>query len=454
VNVDDRGYLAQALFERLGGEGSSYRVLGDPDAYPERPPALVQVAVPRHALAGIPRIVARFCHEMDLQLVELETWDPRAWRCVLAWSDEVGRPRFMRVRVSSDYCRGMRCYLRAEELLAASPEVLFSHGLIDAVEDGELPPDRATWLCAVWNEDPRGAIERIARMWREAPSIRLIAQAAKHGDWTPVRARIGELRRALRRGVPPQPADVLARLAVLARRQVTPAGASVAFMGRESNLRREVLHAVAADLAPLGLTFYEGPRGDIPVVFDGPAQKGLTRDAIAVRSDKGVAAAVVDVERGILRWLECRVERRYPHALVGDNPFAARLLQFASRHGLPLVQTLLNSDIRCRLGSPVLMPYPFGIVIEAGASIGSRVTVMQQVSLLGAPVIEDNVTIGPGAKVIGALRVGRGATVGPNAIVTRDVPSHCTVVGNNHILGHDRVVVEKRRKDRRIVVNT
>lgn len=448
--MDDRGYLAQALFDRLGDEGMPFRVLGDADAYPERAPAQVQLSVARHALAGIPRVVARFCHDVDLQLVQLEPCDSRAWRCVLAWSDEVGRPRFMHVRISSDYCRGMRCYLRAEELLCASAEVLFSHGLIDAVEEGELPPERATWLCSMWNEDPRGAIERIARLWRDAAAIRLIAQAAKHGDWTPVRARLGELRRALRRAVLPEPGDVLARLRAMARTLLHRGRASVAFMGRESSLRKEVLQAVAADLAPLGLTFFEGARGDIRVVFDGPAHK----DAIGVDSDNGLAAAVVEVERGILRWLECRVERRYPHALVGDNPVAARVLQFATRHAIPFVQGFLNCDIRCRLGAPVLMPYPFGIVIEERASLGSRVTLMHQVSLLGSPVIEDNVTIGPGAKVIGSLRIGRGATVGPNAVVTRDVPSHCTVVGDNHILGLDRVVVEKRRKDRRIVVNS
>jgi serine O-acetyltransferase len=87
------------------------------------------------------------------------------------------------------------------------------------------------------------------------------------------------------------------------------------------------------------------------------------------------------------------------------------------------------------------MPYPFGIVIERGARIGSRVTLMHQVSLLGSPVVEDNVTIGPGARVIGAVRIGRGATIGPNAVVTEDVPSH------------DTVVVEKRREIRRSVVN-
>jgi serine O-acetyltransferase len=106
-----------------------------------------------------------------------------------------------------------------------------------------------------------------------------------------------------------------------------------------------------------------------------------------------------------------------------------------------VISALLNCSIQCRLGSPVLMPYPFGIVIERGARIGSRVTLMHQVSLLGSPVVEDNVTIGPGARVIGAVRIGRGATIGPNAVVTEDVPSH------------DTVVVEKRREIRRSVVN-
>jgi serine O-acetyltransferase len=66
---------------------------------------------------------------------------------------------------------------------------------------------------------------------------------------------------------------------------------------------------------------------------------------------------------------------------------------------------------------------------------------MHQVSLLGGPVIEDNVTIGAGARVIGAVRIGRGARIGPNAVVTEDVPSH------------DTIVVEKRQSDRKSVVN-
>jgi serine O-acetyltransferase len=440
--MDDRGYVAQALFDRLSGDGVPFRILGESQGYPERAPDEIQLAVPRALLDGIPRAVGAFCHELDLQLVHLAPEDSRAWRCVLAWSDQVGRPRFMSARICSDYCRGLRCYLRAEELLSASPETLFSHGLVDAVERGELSAETAAWLCSQWSEDPRGAIERVARFWPDAANIRLIAQAAKHGEWSAVRAALGPLRRALRRAVLPEPADALARLVVVARSLAEPAQAAVVFMGRESALRSAVLADVQRDLAPLGLKLFEArahaPRAQLRVVFD---QGNPHPEVISVDSRQGLAPATLEVERAILRWLECRVERRYPGALVGPNPVAARILQFAVRHRVPGVQFLMNCAIRCRLGSPVLMPYPFGIVIERGVSIGSRVTIMQQASVVGEVVVEDNVVIGPGARIVGPLRIGRGATIGPNAVVTQDVPSH------------DTVVVEKRRKDRHTVVN-
>jgi serine acetyltransferase len=463
--MDDRGYVAQALFDRLSGDRLQFRILGDSHGYPERAPAEVELVVARAALAEMPRALARYCQDLDLQLVQLAPEDSRAWRCVLAWSDEVGRPRFMSVRLCSDYCRGLRCYLRAEELLGGTPEALFSHGLVDAVERQELAPERAAWLCSLWNDDPRGAIERIARFWPSSTNIRLIAQAAKHGEWTPVRAALAALRRALRRTILPQPGDVAARLAVLARNLAQPAHAAIAFMGRESSLRSAVLDEAARDLAPLGLTLFEAgshaARADLRIVFDPPQEVKTRDDVIGVEGNQSLGALVLGVERAILRWLECRVERRYPEALVGENPIAARVLQFASRHRIPLVQFFMNCDIGCRLGSPMLMPYPFGIVIERGVVIGSRVTVMHHATIgrkhpsePGVPILEDNVYVGPGAAILGGVRVGRGATVGANAVVTRDVPSHCTVVGANRILGLDRRVVEKRRKDSPFVVNT
>ena len=57
------------------------------------------------------------------------------------------------------------------------------------------------------------------------------------------------------------------------------------------------------------------------------------------------------------------------------------------------------------------------------------------------PTVEDKVTVGSGAKLLGPITVGRGAKVGANSVVVIDVPADATVVGNP---GHV-VRVEGRR---------
>jgi hypothetical protein len=151
-----------------------------------------------------------------------------------------------------------------------------------------------------------------------------------------------------------------------------------------------------------------------------------------------------EAAQAILMRMENRVERRYIPPQHG-NPLGARLLLFFARYRVPLlgrlVGVLYNSDIRCRIRSPILMPSPFGILVHPHAQIGSRVTLMQQVAIGprtpvegAAPVLEDEVFVGAGARVLGGIRIGRGAVIGANAVVTRDVPSYCTVVGANRVL--------------------
>jgi serine O-acetyltransferase len=77
-------------------------------------------------------------------------------------------------------------------------------------------------------------------------------------------------------------------------------------------------------------------------------------------------------------------------------------------------------------------------VIGETAEIGDNVTLYQGVTLGGTgfatgkrhPTVEDNVTIGSGAKLLGPITVGHGAKVGANSVVVSDVPPNSTVVGN------------------------
>ena len=77
----------------------------------------------------------------------------------------------------------------------------------------------------------------------------------------------------------------------------------------------------------------------------------------------------------------------------------------------------------------------FGFV-NRGASLGHHLRCAGYVSIGPGAVIAGNVTIGLGA-VVGAgavvlpgITIGANAVVGAGAVVTRDVPSHCQVVGN------------------------
>jgi len=222
------------------------------------------------------------------------------------------------------------------------------------------------------------------------------------------------------------------------------------------------------------------PQPDLWIVLDAPAEvlQGRKPEVAGEESERQRAdylrlarrlrsAEVIDAtgaphlvaaeaEAEILRYLEQRLQERHAQVRLRDNPRRSRVLLFFSRHRVPLLSAAVgiafNCDIHCRLRAPILLPHPYGIVIHSKTRIGRRVTVMQQATLGGkdvgrdvAPLIEDDVYIGAGARVLGEVRVGRGATIGANAVVTRDVPPYCTVVGANRIVRGSVVDVARER---------
>jgi len=129
------------------------------------------------------------------------------------------------------------------------------------------------------------------------------------------------------------------------------------------------------------------------------------------------------------------------------NPMAARMLFFLLRHRVPILARLwgivLGCDIGCKLPRNLIMPHPYGVIIHHQARLGEGIVIMQQVTIGArnvddkAPVLEDGVFIGAGAKVLGGIHVGRHCTIGANAVVTRDIPPTSTVIGINQIIKKD-----------------
>jgi serine O-acetyltransferase len=77
------------------------------------------------------------------------------------------------------------------------------------------------------------------------------------------------------------------------------------------------------------------------------------------------------------------------------------------------------------------------IVINEHAVIGENCNISQGVTIgqsnrgrrKGTPVIGNYVYIGPGAKIVGAVRVGDHVAIGANCVVIDDVPDYAVVVG-------------------------
>lgn len=77
------------------------------------------------------------------------------------------------------------------------------------------------------------------------------------------------------------------------------------------------------------------------------------------------------------------------------------------------------------------------IVVNGSAVIGKNCTLSNGVTIgqknrgkyQGFPVIGDNVYIGPGAKIIGGIKIGNNVAIGGNCVLTHDVPDNSVVVG-------------------------
>jgi serine O-acetyltransferase len=127
-------------------------------------------------------------------------------------------------------------------------------------------------------------------------------------------------------------------------------------------------------------------------------------------------------------------------------PLAPRALAYVSR-----ALTGIEIHPAARIGDALFIDHGMGVVIGETAEVGENVTMYQGVTLGGTgfatgkrhPTVQDNVTIGSGAKLLGPITIGHGAKIGANAVVIHDVPPNSTVVGNP---GHP-VRVEGRKPE-------
>ena len=97
----------------------------------------------------------------------------------------------------------------------------------------------------------------------------------------------------------------------------------------------------------------------------------------------------------------------------------------------------ISIPVTTEIGSGFYIGHYGGIVVNGSAVIGKNCNISHGVTLgranrgknRGCPAIGDNVYIGPGAKIIGAVKVGNNVAVGANCVVAEDVPDNSVVAG-------------------------
>jgi serine O-acetyltransferase len=173
------------------------------------------------------------------------------------------------------------------------------------------------------------------------------------------------------------------------------------------------------------------------------------REDVAAARDRDPAARSAGTLEIVLTYpgVHAILSHRICHALHSASvPLLPRLIAYQSR-----IFTGIEIHPAAKIGSEFFIDHGNGVVIGETAEIGDRVTLFQGVTLGGTgfatgkrhPTVEDNVTIGSGAKLLGPITIGHGAKIGANSVVIHDVPPNSTVVGNP---GHP-VRVDGRRPE-------
>jgi serine O-acetyltransferase len=187
----------------------------------------------------------------------------------------------------------------------------------------------------------------------------------------------------------------------------------------------------------------------------GSRLRTLQRIAREIRCDVASARERDPAARGVssleilLNWpgVHALLAHRVSHALhAARMPLLPRAMALATR-------AITNIEIHpaATIGQGLFIDHGTGVVVGETAQIGDNVTLYQGVTLGGTgfatgkrhPTVQDNVTIGSGAKLLGPITIGHGAKIGANTVVIHEVPPNSTVVGNP---GHP-VRVEGRRPE-------
>lgn len=132
---------------------------------------------------------------------------------------------------------------------------------------------------------------------------------------------------------------------------------------------------------------------------------------------------------------------------IGDNKIRLKLASMYGAFDFAMaIHPATNISPRVILGTGTIVMG--GVLVNSGSVIGKHsilnsnasvdhdcilgdfVHISPNVTLCGGIHIGSGTHIGAGAVIIPGIKIGKGAVIGAGSVVIRDIPDHCTAVGN------------------------
>ena len=160
--------------------------------------------------------------------------------------------------------------------------------------------------------------------------------------------------------------------------------------------------------------------------------RSIKRDIETVYQRDPAAVSTIEI---LLAYpgFHARQFHRLAHTLYNWKvPVLPRLISHISRF-----LTGIEIHPGAKIGEGFFIDHGMGVVIGETAEIGDNVMLYQGVTLGGTsmhktkrhPTLGNNVVVGAGAHIIGAITIGDNVRVGSGSVVVKPVPPNCTVVG-------------------------
>ncbi|HLJ91860.1 MAG TPA: MATE family efflux transporter [Gemmataceae bacterium] len=259
---DGPGRILAGVFETFDRAGIPYCVLHGYESYPERVKSDVDCMISADTKPGLlAALLVRNRDRIGADIVHFRHY--RGYFIVLAGKHPEGSPCYVHLDLRVDYEMGDLQFYRGSEVLQSrhryrsfwvpATSVEFGCYLVRKIAKGTLDDEQGQRLYQLYQQDPAGCREQVARFWGSRSTALLIA-AASSGDWGPVRSVLDALGREVRRrAFFRRPVQVirtwLGRTAGRAKRCFRPdSGLHVVFLGPDGAGKSSVIGAVRRQL--------------------------------------------------------------------------------------------------------------------------------------------------------------------------------------------------------------